>query len=279
MFGFQYANYVDTILNEMGGMTEDYKKRAKVSPIRFIKYLQKIYIYIFGIPEIGFQVRALYFKDMLKKLQVKDMDTILDAGSGIGAYTCYLGAFFPRAFVDGLEIDREKVKFCERFVKEQYKTSNVHFFYGNLEKDKLKENTYNLIISVDVLEHVNYPVEVLQKFYKALKPKGFLYIHVPQIDQKRFFKSMVSWHHEDHVREGFSPDDLVKEFESIGFRVVYTKNTFGFFGSLAWELNHIFIYKSFVMAGLLYPFLYLLAKCDLFINNRNGLGIAVLVSK
>ena len=279
MFGKEYAHHIAIILRELGGMTKNYKKQAKLPSSGIILFLQKIYIHIFGIPEIGFQIRAFYFKEMLKKINGTEINNILDAGSGIGAYSYYLGAQFPQALVSGLEIDRKKIEFCDRFGKEGYKNTNVKFIYGNLEKDKLKENTYNLIIAIDVLEHVSNPSRVLQKFYQALKPKGFLFIHVPQINQKRLFKSMINWQHEDHLREGFFPADLIKELNGLGFRIVYKKNTFGFFGSLAWEIDHIFISKSFVLSGFLYPFLYLLAKLDLVIDNKRGLGIAVLVTK
>lgn len=278
MFGSEYSNHLNILKSSFGEMKDEYEKKITKDRFILIEFLQKIYIKIFGIPEIGFQIRGFYFRKILNKYKLKPKK-ILDAGCGIGAYSFYLAREFPKAKIDGEELDRSKISFCKAFA-EELDLKNLNFFHGNLTKGNTKRGkNYNLIINIDVLEHIKEYRKVLKTFHNALKKGGYLYIHVPQPDQKRIFKALEKWEHEDHAYEGFSKIRFKKELKSLGFEVVNVKETFGFFGKLSWELNHMFLAKSFVLSSLIYPFLYVIAMMDLVLKNKNGLGISFLVRK
>lgn len=278
MFGSEYSNHLDILKSSFGEMKDEYGEKIKKDKFRLVEFLQKIYIKIFGIPEIGFQIRSLYFREILNKYELKPKK-ILDAGCGIGAYSFYLARKFPKVKIDGEEMDRKKIKFCKDFSKELNLT-NLDLFYGDLTKQNAKrKNNYDLIINIDVLEHVKDYKKVLKTFYKALAPNGYLYLHAPQPNQKRIFKTLENWEHEDHAHEGFSLTRLKKEIKNIGFEIIEAKQTFGFFGKFSWELNHMFLAKSFILAALIYPFLYIIALMDLALENKDGLGVSFLVRK
>jgi hypothetical protein len=124
---------------------------------------------------------------------------------------------------------------------------------------------------------------IIRKYFKnfsrVIQPNGYLYIHTPQPNQKRIFGSLKSWHHEDHIVEGYMPSELKIELERVGFKVVEMRNTFGYFGKLSWELNHMMLGKNLVLAGITYPILYIVAKMDLLQKNSNGLATAILAKK
>ena len=278
MFGSEYASYPKIILGDFGNMTKQYKKQSQVPVNTLLQQLYPLYIKIFGIPEIGFQIRVLYFRQMLKKISVRPQ-AILDAGCGIGYYSMYLHKYFPQASITGCDIEKNKIRFCQRLARDRKIDGDIQFIPLNLESQTLKKNSYDLIVNIDVLEHLKYYKKAIRNFYQALKPKGFLYIHTPQTNQKRFFRSLTTWSHEGHAREGFVPSELMKLLEQSGFKVVFIKNTHGFFGALAWELNHLSLSNSFFLAGLLYPVLYLLARLDVLRENKTGLGISMLIQK
>jgi 2-polyprenyl-3-methyl-5-hydroxy-6-metoxy-1,4-benzoquinol methylase len=278
MFGSEYANHVNILKTSFGEMKDEYKKKVKRDQFRLIDFLQKIYISIFGIPEIGFQIRGMYFKNTLQRYSIKPKN-ILDAGCGIGTYSIYLSKRFSTAKVDGEELDKDKISFCKAFANE-LNLKNINFFYGNLTKSNIERGkNYDLIINIDVLEHVKEYKKMLKTFYSALKKGGYLYIHAPQSDQKRIFRSLKNWEHEDHAYEGFQIIKFNKELKKMGFKIIDSRETFGFFGKLAWELNHISLTKSFILSALIYPLLFLIACLDLLIYNREGLGITVLAQK
>ena len=208
----------------------------------------------------------------------KTLTNILDAGSGIGAYTFWLAKTFPRASVTGGDVDRHKLKSCRMLAKEFHLT-NVSFNFLDIVKVTKKTPSYDLIVSIDVLEHIENYVKVLQNFHRLLRKGGLLYIHVPQPHQKRIFRSLREWRHDDHVREGISKADLQKFLRHIGFAIIDSRETYGFFGKLAWELNHLTLSKSMLLGGFIFPLLYPLATLDSILKNTDGLGIALLAQK
>ncbi len=276
MFGKEYASHLDILLKSFGEINEDYKEKINKDNI-IVEKIKILYISLFGIPEIGFQIRSMYFKKILKShLSQKNFKKILDAGCGIGVYSFLLAKTFPQAKITGIDIDKNKLKSCEDIANE-LKFKNAEFSYSDVLK--LPEIKYDLLVNIDVLEHVKNYELALNNFYNALNKSGYLYIHVPQSNQKRIFGFFKDWHHEDHIREGINKLDLENTLKKLGFKIIISRETFGFFGKLSWELNHLMLSKNFMLAGITFPFLYILAEFDQLWKNTDGLGIAVLAKK
>ena len=279
MFGREYANHLDILVQSFEQINENYQNRIKTgSKENLAEKLKKLYISVFGIPEIGFQIRSLYFEKILNShFLKKNQKKILDAGCGIGSYTLLLGKKFEKAKVTGGDIDKYKLQSCKAIASE-LNIRNVEFEYLNITK--ISNNArYDLAVCIDVLEHIHDYELALSNFSKLLKSGGYLYVHVPQPNQQRIFKSLKEWHHEDHTREGIIKNELEKKLRKLGFKIITSMETFGLFGKLSWELNHLSLSRSFVIAGIIFPLLYAIAKIDLWQRNKNGLGIAVLAKK
>jgi 2-polyprenyl-3-methyl-5-hydroxy-6-metoxy-1,4-benzoquinol methylase len=279
MFGSQYYRFPEVLMGSLREMSKENKNISQGKSKLFV-LLTKMYLWIFGIPEIGFQIRSQYFKKIITAvISGKNVERVLDAGSGIGTYSFWLGKKFKNTIIDGWEIDKRKLNFSKRLA-EELSIKNVNFLYGNITKSSSKNNSkYDLIVNIDVLEHIDDYRKVLKNFYSLLKPGGYLYVHVPQVNQKRIFKQLENWHHKGHEREGFNLESLKKDFKQIGFKTIEARETFGFFGKLAWELNHMLLPKGFFILGTTYPFIYLIACLDQLFSNRQGLGVAILARK
>lgn len=278
MFGSEFSKHPEILLDSFKDMSHEYKKNVGMQKKGLVVLLQKTYVMLFGIPEIGFQIRSMFFKDILSQKVKSKPKKILDAGSGIGTYSIWACKNFPDSYVVGCEIDKNKLNFSNKFSKE-LGLNNLSFIYGDITKKLNGKDKYDLIINIDVLEHIKDYKKVLKNFYNMLSPKGYLYVHTPQPNQKRLFKQLENWHHEDHVREGFVVRQLTKELVDLRFKVIVVRYTFGFFGKLAWEINHILLGKSFILAGLFYPLLIVLSVIDTMVNNKKGLGVAILAQK
>lgn len=274
-FGREFYKNPDILLSSFEEMNRNYKVQKNKGWL--IDHLKKVYIFFFGIPEIGLQVRSLYFKKIIGGKISPKISRILDAGSGIGIYSFWLSKNFPDSQIEGWEIDKKKILFSKK-MKEEIKLNNVNFFYQDLTKVNTNKK-YDLIINIDVLEHIQDYKKVLRAFYRILNKKGYLYLHTPQPNQRRIFKAMKKWEHESHIREGYEEGYLIDELKNIGFRVILAKKTFGFFGKLAWELNHLSFKKGFILAGILFPFLYVLSLLDINFDNKDVLGSAILAKK
>lgn len=279
MFGKEYAKHQEILIRSFSQMTHKYEKKKTLSEWKIEKEIKKIYLSIFGIPEIGFQVRSVNFFNILHKHLIKDngIKNILDAGSGIGFYAFWLAKKISKSKIVGGDIDKQKLSICKR-MKKEFRINNVSFIYFDILK-KQSKSKYDLILTIDVLEHVKNYKLALRNFYKLLRKKGYLYIHVPQPNQQRIFKSLKKWHHEDHDHEGIEGKMLIRILNNLGFKIIVTKETYGIFGKFAWEINHYLLGKNFLLAGITFPILYILVLIDAVLTNKNGLGILVLAQK
>lgn len=278
MFGSNYADSPEFLLRSLREMNVKYKHTYLPSSSPVASFFQRLYVKIFGIPEIGFQLRGLYFRKAIRRIKNLEYTTILDVGSGIGCYVFYLADKYPSAHVDGYEVDTYKLKMTQQLAR-TFNVHNVHFISKNIATTPSGSQTYSFVITIDVLEHVKNYKKMLIHIYDTLKFGGYFYVHVPQIHQKRFFRESQNWKHKDHVREGFDIHILRRTLKDIGFTNIRITHTFGYFGSFAWELQHIFLSKNQIIAALTYPLLYLMARVDTFVTNRHGLGMAILAQK
>jgi ubiquinone/menaquinone biosynthesis C-methylase UbiE len=258
----------------MGAMNDAYSRNQ---PGGLSSALERAYIRVVGVPEIGFRLRGMYFKRALKLLP-RDLRRALDAGSGIGAYSLLLARRYPSAAVVGCDIDQSKTAFCNH-LREELRVDNVSFVSSDVTELDHRWDPFDMVVCIDVLEHVPAYQSALKRFRDVLRPGGYLYVHVPQTHQRRIFRRFDNWHHDDHVREGFSPSELTKELEVLGFRIVLTRETFGFLGKLAWELNHMTLQFHLALAGALFPLLRLIAQFDGPGFGQRGLGISILAQK
>jgi SAM-dependent methyltransferase len=115
--------------------------------------------------------RRKLFSNLIAKLDLKKDATIVDIGCSSGTnlrmlkemgYTNYVGLDFSEAAKEYSELEG---------------LGNV--FVADIEKDKMGDNLYDLILLTDILEHLRNDEAAIQKCYNALKPKGYLFITVP----------------------------------------------------------------------------------------------------
>uniref|UniRef100_A0A7C5V1B6 Class I SAM-dependent methyltransferase n=1 Tax=Caldicellulosiruptor owensensis TaxID=55205 RepID=A0A7C5V1B6_9FIRM len=240
------------------------------------KILKETYLNIFGIPHIGTRIRFNNIKSLINELIENYRflpKIILDAGCGNGLYSFYLARTFPNAKIIAIDIDEEQI---ERN-KDKNTFSNIEFIKADLRKLDFNEQ-FNLIICIDVLEHIVEDLKVIQNFYKSLSKNGLLIIHVPAFprDYNIFVKE---YHQKDHVRDGYSEYEIINLLKYNKFKICKVLRTFNFFGSLAWDLGFIVYNRNKYLFFVLFPFLLLLSKLDRFSSKKKGNGILVLAKK
>lgn len=169
-----------------------------------------------------------------------DSKRILDLGSGHGYALFWLAPRYPDSIFEGIELDGSQVEECKQ-VAESLQLENLSFRQGTYE-DLKQPDTYDVIFSIDVLEHVEDDMGMLQRMAEVLKPGGRLVIHVPlrhQI-QQRIFPTFAGHTVEDHVRDEYLPEEIQAKIEAASCQVESLEFGFGFWGELAFELNNLF---------------------------------------
>ncbi|NPA36209.1 MAG: class I SAM-dependent methyltransferase [Chlorobi bacterium] len=221
---------------------------------------------------------------------------ILDAGSGFGQYDYYMSQLGKEWTVKGVDVKQEQIDDCNAFFTKAKLNNRVKFEFCDLTKLDEKEK-YDLILSVDVMEHIEGDEKVFENFYKAMKPGGMLLISTPS-DQGGSDAHHHDHDHEEgatgfideHVRDGYGVEDITQKLKRAGFKDVVAEYTYGRPGSLAWKLTMkypiLMLNASklfFIILPLYYilvmPFALVLNYFDVKLKHKTGTGLKVKAFK
>lgn len=237
-------------------------------------------------------LRSWYVRRELKKLRKifgeKEI-SIYDAGTGYGQYSYFMAKKLLPNRIYAADIKEDWIKNSKHFFAAQ-KLNNVSFGIEDLTQIK-HENKFDLILSVDVMEHIEDDVVVFNNFYRALKPGGFLMINTPSVyggsdAQEGGDESFIG----EHARVGYSFEDLEAKLNPIGFSVYQKRYTYGFWGDNAWRLGikypMIMLNASkifFIILPFYYlitlPFTFFMMYVDYSRNNKIGAGVNLIARK
>lgn len=237
-------------------------------------------------------LRTWHVKKALRKIakQFPGDASVLDAGSGFGQYSWRMSRKNRHWKINAIDINKEQIDDCNLFFRKTGLAGRVVFKTGDLTA--LNEiNCYNLILSVDVMEHIEEDVLVFKNFYRSLKNDGILLISTPSdkggsdvhgSNEESFI--------DEHVRDGYSIKDITEKLMSAGFKTVEAGYTYGKPGNISWRLSMKYPIKMLNTSYLFFiilPFYYLiffpvsiiLNIFDLSLKHKTGTGLLVTARK
>lgn len=237
-------------------------------------------------------LRTWHVKKALRKIAVEfpGEASVLDAGSGFGQYTWRMSRMNRLWKIKAVDINSEQIADCNSFFALAGLSERVKFETGDLTKLN-DTDKYNIILSVDVMEHIEEDVLVFSNFCRSLKENGVLIISTPSDqggsdvhddDDKSFI--------DEHVRDGYSIKDITEKLTRAGFSKVEAGYTYGKPGSISWRLSMKYPVKMLNISYLFFiilPFYYLiffpvsiiLNIFDLNITHKTGTGLLVIARK
>ena len=87
-------------------------------------------------------------------------------------------------------------------------------------------NSQDLVTILDVIEHIELDNDVLREVIRVLQPGGHVLISVPTPEYPRWFGR--SFHESlGHVRDGYTPDQLVAMVERVGLEPLLVRSYTG----------------------------------------------------
>lgn len=258
---------------------------------RFIKsnpHLRKLFYFLLNL----FFLRSWYIRKVLKKLipEIKTpMPEIFDAGTGFGQYAYFIAKKFPQAKILAVDIKEDYLNEAAKFFQKM-NLKNVEFKIDDLTKITY-ENKFDLILCVDVMEHIEDDVSVLKNFYRSLKPGGYLIINTPSSfggsdAHAEEDKSFIG----EHFRTGYSKEEMFEKLKMAGFSSFEGFYTYGFWGDKAWRigikypmlmlnLSKIFLIVLPFYYLLTLPFFILMNLLDTKSRIEVGTGLIVISQK
>ena len=158
--------------------------------------------------------------------------TVLDAGCGRGDYTVYLAQRYPSARVTGVDENEELIA-RNRETISRMGLENVTFEVGDLTKIK-RERAYDLVIAIDVLEHIERQRDALEQLAGALQEGGRFCFHIPTVRARpvplsRWLHSFHEWAEREHLAEDLTAEEFTSRVRASGYSVERWERTFGYF--------------------------------------------------
>ncbi|MCC7534311.1 MAG: class I SAM-dependent methyltransferase [Bacteroidia bacterium] len=210
--------------------------------------------------------------------------TMLDAGSGFGQYSFYIANRNKQCTIDAVDVKEEQIEDCNNFFR-KCNLTNVKFSVGDLTKSHAT-NKYDLVLCVDVMEHILEDVDVFTHFHQSMKSGGMLLISTPS-DQGG---SNADEHGEsfigEHVRDGYPVEEMREKLKKAGFNKSEILYSYGSPGKIAWKLSMKYPMSMLNASKLFfvllpfyylvtYPFAYVLNWLDTNQTHKTGTGLIV----
>ncbi|MFB6271332.1 MAG: methyltransferase domain-containing protein [Salinibacter sp.] len=193
---------------------------------------------LYGILNVLF-LRAWYVRREVRRLlgtlPADRSIRVLDAGTGFGQYAYFVARTFPNAQVRAVDVKREYLERARRFADQTPQADQIDWAIDNLT-DLQSEGPFDLILAVDVMEHIPEDEAVFEHFERVLRPGGHVIINTPSDlggsdVQEEGDESFIG----EHVREGYGRDELAEKLRAAGLEPVKGLYTYGPYGSAAWR--------------------------------------------
>lgn len=247
-------------------------------------YFIKSFVKNFGPLGINAKIRSGHVIQNIKILNLNGDKNIsvLDVGSGVSYIDFWLANQFPNWNIFGVDIDSDAISKSLQ-IKSNISKYNVDFQNISILDFSLKEK-YDLVYSMDVLEHIQDDVTALEIIYQAMKNHGFLILHLPLSYKlcKRILPGFKDFFTHDHVRDEYTYEEISKKLEDVGFKIINNYYSYSVWGELAFELNYLFWKKPKIrlfLAFIFHFFSNLLAYIDIKNQFNSGNGIVIVARK
>ncbi|MCO4781103.1 MAG: class I SAM-dependent methyltransferase [Candidatus Cloacimonetes bacterium] len=153
-----------------------------------------------------------------------DIKTCLEIGAGAGEQVAVALEF-------GLDVSAVEIR--DSYCANLKKTFDINVYNQSIE-DMEFQDSYDLVLMGDVLEHVIDPISLLKNLKKLISCNGKLWISTPNFESamSRLCKTQdPMWQVCEHLQY-FSKKSICYAFDQMGFKLVEYKSSFQYNGSM-----------------------------------------------
>jgi len=162
----------------------------------------------------------------------------LDAGMGFGQYSDFAMTQGAAARVVGLEIDREHLYGNPAYFARRHPLLRIAI--GDVQRLPFRDETFDLIWAVDVMEHIPDDAAAFREYARVLKPGGAFLMHTPRVQTDApapdGSDERSGWSVGEHERDGYSDAAARSALGAAGLRVDRLVRGYGPAGRIAWTL-------------------------------------------
>lgn len=207
---------------------------------------------------------------------------ILEIGSGFGQNIYFLSKIGRTWNIVGIDVNEDQISDCNRFFHGNRKMNTI-FKKGSVE-ELTTENAYDLILTVDLMEHVENDELAFANIYRALKTSGSYIITTPVNRDVYLYKSIKRF------RKGYELKEIKEKLKTAGFHHIKFHYSYALSGiialnlSLKWPLyltnfSSFFIILLIPYYILVMPLVLILNYIDTYKPHRKGAGLIIKATK
>lgn len=238
---------------------------------------ERLYANVFGAPANGLRIRLRRVLPATRG----SYRTILDAGCGSGVFSFELAKLHPEAQVVGVDSEPELVARASEIAR-RAQLANCSFQEGDVTKLDF-EDAFDLVVSVDNLEHVEDDIEAMRTLLHALRPGGRLVVHVPGYERRWIlFSRRVNFDVPGHVRPGYKADQLVGKLQEAGFQVTTHQYTYGPLETFTNNISYLITgadQRRKLQYAVVFPLLLAVSYFGKFSRPRWGAGVLAVAQR
>jgi len=143
----------------------------------------------------------------ISKMGLQRNSAVADIGAGTGYYSFRIAPKIPAGTLYAVEVQEAFLQALEA-KKKTLNLTNVTVVKGNRKSPNLPDTSIDLAVMVDVYHELEYPHEMLQALYKALKPHGKILLieyraEDPTIPIKELHKMSIAQANKELEANGF----------------------------------------------------------------------------
>lgn len=178
---------------------------------------------------MSFGTQKFVKEQALSKLNINPHDSIIDLCCGTGDLARIIKKFQPAANVIGIDFSERMLEIAKN------KSNNIRFFQGDVTNLPYEDNSFDIAVMGFGLRNIQNAEKAVEEVYRILKPNGY-FLHldfgkknlVSKIFDK-IFPILIRNFTDNHSAYRYlfeskkifpQPDELIKDFESKGFKLV-----------------------------------------------------------
>jgi len=178
---------------------------------------------------ISFGMHYIIKKDCVKNLEIKENYKILDVCSGTGDFCEIIKKNYPDSDVYGADFSENMLNIAKS------KNNCVSFIHCDATNLPFEDNSFDIVIAAFGLRNILNAEKAVEEIYRVLKPQG-KFLHLDFGEKNLFSKifdfaviilsKLLSNNHfaysylVESKKEFPLPKDLIKDFESKGFKFI-----------------------------------------------------------
>jgi ubiquinone/menaquinone biosynthesis C-methylase UbiE len=175
-------------------------------------------------------LKMRFLMELLQKRK-RPSATLLEVGCGTGRILSTIHERDPRLKLSGVDISKTQISIARRECK------GIAFLLATAERLPFRDNSFDYVIFMDVIEHVENPDTMLREIHRVLKPGGYLYGGSPAEGHGIYWlsKKIFGRHFKEevigHIQQ-YTVADLHRRVRKAGLRIQYTKYSYHVLGSI-----------------------------------------------